>query len=199
MLEKENKRDETIPKAVSDHLRDKTLSPQRHERQYKSNQENGYQPAPALVQMSKSENTPLQNTGSHRVTAQGLKLSLYVSAEDKFFDKAGAERRQQKSECFNSILRNHRPESGAIVLQRSQYRIRQISDHCHHYEGGNGDARITSDHTPASPFHSHQFLPGDPSAASDAGKRNGETHPQESGQNETELQGRLEYAAGFAD
>jgi len=115
-------------------------------------------------------------------------LSLNVTTEDKFFDKAGAEGEQQKGECLNRILRNHRPESGAIVLERSQDCIRQISDYRYRYQSGKSDAAITNDRLPATPFHPHQFLPRDPSAASDADKRNGETHPQESSENETELQ-----------
>jgi hypothetical protein len=54
-----------------------------------------------------------------------------VTAEDKFFDEAGCESCHQKGKRLDGILGNHRVKSGAVVLVRSQDRIREVPDHCH--------------------------------------------------------------------
>jgi hypothetical protein len=190
MLEKENERNETISKTVRDHSRDETPSPQGYDSQEATYKQNRQQSDPTLVKVSLGEDDHLQSGGENRASTQSLALSLNVTAKYKFLDKTRGESQPQKGKRLNGILRNKRAESCAVVLERSQGRIRQIPDHCHHYETGKGDAEITSDRLPTTPFRPHQFLERDLSAATDADQCNGETYPQEGSQNETELQER---------
>jgi hypothetical protein len=67
MLSKEQKGDETIPKAVCDHSRNKALSPERYDRHYDPDEKNRYQPDPTLIEMPLRENDQLQKRGSNCV------------------------------------------------------------------------------------------------------------------------------------
>ena len=61
MFQEESEGDETISQTVGDHSRDKTLSPECHDRQYHPYEHNRYQPDPTLVEMSLREDDQLEN------------------------------------------------------------------------------------------------------------------------------------------
>jgi hypothetical protein len=68
--------------------------------------------------MSQCEDDYLKRRSEERVPAQSLKLSLKVTAEDKFFDKTRSEGRTQKSQRFNGILCNLQRKAALLCCNR---------------------------------------------------------------------------------
>jgi hypothetical protein len=116
---------------------------------------------------------------------------LNISTEDKFFDKTSAESCPEKGQSLKGIPRNHPVKSGTIPLERSQEPIGEISDRGHREQDSQSNPQITNNSPPVCPFSSNHFLPGDSSFAPDTDERGDEGNPQESNQNERELQERM--------
>src|SRR5579875_478547 len=150
--------------------------------------------------MPKRENSQLESARDHSVARHSLELPLNIAAKNKLLDETRAERRPQKGECLNCILRNRQVKRGAIVLQRSQKRIRYVPDHRHCQQRTQGCNQITENSLPATPLRPYEFPPRYLSPPSNTDESDGKTGPQKAGNHRAKPQDRTSMLrASWAD
>ena len=120
VFQEKRERDHSVSKAMRQHSWGEGFAPQRDRGKNGSNQNDGDESCPPLIDVPLREDRQLQDRSQPCASTKCMALFLDVAAEDEFFNETSAEGEEQKGQSFAGVVRSHGAKCGTVQLKTAK-------------------------------------------------------------------------------